>query len=87
MQVIKLSVVLGGLLMAGQTLAHKAPHASISTVNAAQLTPAQTDTNPTALLAGVGGHGMQGLPTLPAATSQEAPPKTLQPVFRINRRH
>lgn len=87
MQITKSPVVLACLLMAGQTLAHKAPRYPVGAVPTAQLTPAQTDSNPTALLAGVGGHGMQGLSTLPASTSQEAPSKISQPVIRINRRH
>lgn len=87
MQILKLVLPLCGLLMAGQALAHKASHTLTEAAPGTRLTPAQTDTNPAALLGGMGGHGMQGLSVLPASTSPEATPKSTLPVTRINRRH
>jgi hypothetical protein len=87
MHSFKLALSLGGLLMAGQALAHKAPHTMTNALTSARTTPAQTDTNPTALLDGMSGHGMHELPLLPTTASQEAPSKTIQPTIRINRRH
>lgn len=87
MQILKLALPLFGLLVAGQALAHKASHSLIDATPTTRLNPAQTDTNPAALLGAMGGHGMQGLSVQPAPIPQEATPKSTQPVTRINRHH
>jgi hypothetical protein len=87
MHIVKLALSLGGLLIAGQALAHKGPRVLVTTVAPARLAPAQTDTNPAALLDGIGGRGNQGLLATPALTPLGQSLKSTETSIRINRRH
>jgi hypothetical protein len=87
MHILKLALPLGGLLIAGQAMAHKALHVAPTPVAPARLAPAQTDTNPAALLDGIGGRGTQGMSATPGILPQEPPEKSAETSRHINRRH
>ena len=72
MHMLKLVLPLAGLLIAGQTLAHKASHAA-ATVRATIASPmAQSGSIPAALLDGVGGRSAQAASAVPATDTAEA---------------
>lgn len=87
MQIMKLALPLAGLLMAGGALAHKASHAAVTAAAPARLLPAQTDTNPVALLEGIGGRSARGAMAEAAATPQERPAKSSASSIPVNRIH
>lgn len=87
MHILKLVLPLAGLLMAGQALAHKAWQATPSAGSPSRLAPAQTDTNPAALLEGMSGRGVQATSALPGTASSQPSAKNTVVSLLINRRH
>lgn len=87
MQILKLALPLAGLLMATQALAHKASHATATPAAPLRLAPAQTDTNPAALLNGIGGRNAPGAMEAPALTPPEPSIKSSTTGARNNRLH
>jgi hypothetical protein len=87
MKILKLALLLTGVLMACQALAHKVSRPMSTPATVTHLAPAQTDTNPVALLDGIRGRSALGIPAMPALPSVAAPAKTSDSSTRINRRH
>jgi hypothetical protein len=87
MHIIKLALALAGVAMAGQALAHKASHLSSAPSSAIRLAPAQTDTNPAALLGGIAGRSAAGITSMPALAPPAAPAKSTETSTHITHRH
>lgn len=87
MHILKLALSLAGVLMAGQALAHKASRAMVAPATATRLAPAQTDTNPAALLGGIAGRSAAGITSMPGLAPQAAPAKGTETSTHITHRH
>ncbi|MGN2252867.1 hypothetical protein ACFWZ4_05790 [Frateuria sp. GZRe12] len=87
MHQLKLVLPLAGLLIAGQALAHKAPHGMTGAQASAGPALVQAVARPAALLDGVRGRSVRGTPETPAAATAEAIGKNIDTPTRINRRH
>ncbi|NUO73983.1 MAG: hypothetical protein HOQ10_14900 [Frateuria sp.] len=87
MQILKLALPLAGMLMAGQALAHKVSRTMVTSAAAVRLAPAQTDTNPAALLDGIAGRSAPGITMTPALTPRAMPTKSTETSTRITRHH
>jgi hypothetical protein len=87
MQILKLALSLAGVLVAGQALAHKVSRSLVAPAAATHLAPAQTDTNPAALLGGIAGRSAPGITAMPALAPQAAPAKSIESSTHITHRH
>lgn len=87
MHILKLALTIAGVAMAGQALAHKASRLMVAPAAATRLAPAQTDTNPAALLGGIAGRSAAGITSMPALAPQTAPVKSTETSNHITHRH
>jgi len=87
MQILKLALSVAALLVAGEALAHKGSHAMPTTMPSSRLAPAQTDTNPAALLEGIGGRSAPASTATPGIAPQEPPAKSTDYRAHITRHH
>lgn len=83
MHQLKLVLPLAGLLIAGQALAHKAPHVTTGAPASARLPLVQAGASPATLLDGVRGRSVRGTAEIPAAAATEAIGKS----YRYTRSH
>ncbi|UGB46046.1 hypothetical protein LQ772_01705 [Frateuria edaphi] len=72
MHQLKLVLPLAGLLIAGQALAHKAPHVTTGAPAPARLALVQAGASPAALIDGVRGRSVRGTSETPAAATAQA---------------
>ncbi|HEV2621115.1 MAG TPA: hypothetical protein VGU65_03365 [Frateuria sp.] len=87
MKILKLALSLAGVLVAGQALAHKVSRGMVAPSAATHLAPAQTDTNPAALLGGIAGRGVPGITAMPTLAPQAGPAKSIETSNHITHRH
>lgn len=87
MHMLRLVLPLAGLLMASQSLAHKASHAAATRPATVGPLQVQSGNIPAALLDGVGGRSMRPTAGMPVAGAAESTVKNTDTPARINRRH
>lgn len=87
MHQLKLVLLVAGLLIAGQAVAHKAPHVATGAPASAGLALVQAGASPASLLDGVRGRSVRGTAETPAAAAAEAIGRNIDTPTRINRRH
>jgi hypothetical protein len=87
MPVLKLLLSAAAALVASQALAHKVSHAGVTIATDSRLAPAQTDSNPAALLQSIGGHAATSMASMPGSLPSTAPTKGTSNIVHINHRH